>query len=187
MTGLNAYHFIDVPADAKSITCDIQVDPGQTVTGAVVGPEGKPLSGAMVKGLTAIWPMPTTLKDAGFTVVALDQQEPRELLFVQRQQKLVGRLEVRGDEKGPVTARLEPWGSLSGRILDEDGQPLAGVQIYLAFPHSMFYQPVTWWAHPQGEIILTDRDGRFHVEGLTPGPARSTPWHWPASMARRTS
>jgi hypothetical protein len=123
----------------------------------------------MVKGLTAVWPKPTTLKTATFTVLALDSREPRELLFVHLERKLVGKLVVGGDEKEKVTVQLEPWATLTGRILDEDGQPMAGVRISLSFHHPVFFQPVTWWVSPQGQEVITDREGRFRAEGLTPG------------------
>jgi hypothetical protein len=123
----------------------------------------------MVKGLTAIWPSSTPLKAATFTAVALDPREPRQLLFVHRERKLAGQLVVRGDEKGEVTVRLAPWGALTGRILDRDGQPLAGARIQLGFLHPTVFQPVTWWAGPMGGEVTTDRDGRFRAEGLTAG------------------
>ncbi len=165
----NALRLIDVPEGAKSQTYDLQVDPGLSVTGTVLGPDGKPLTGALVKGLTPVLPGPTALKTATFTAVALGPPEQRQLLFVHRERKLAGQLVVRGDEKGEVSARLAPWGALTGRILDEDGRPLAGVRISLGFLHPTFFQPVTWWAEPQGEEVLTDRDGRFRAEGITPG------------------
>ena len=68
-----------------------------------------------------------------------------------------------------MTTRLEPWGALTGRIVDEVGQPMAGVQIHLFFPQGTLIQPVTWWAGLQGEDVRTDRDGHFRAEGLTPG------------------
>jgi protocatechuate 3,4-dioxygenase beta subunit len=165
----NAIRLIDVPEGAKAQTYDIELDPGLSVTGTVLGPDGKPLTGVLVKGLTAIWPTPTALKAATFTAVALRPPEPRQLLFVHRERKLAGQLVVRGDEKGDVTIRLAPWGALTGRVLDRDGQPLAGVRVHLSFLHPTFYQPVTWWVQPQGEEVRTDRDGRFRAEGLTPG------------------
>jgi RNA polymerase sigma factor (sigma-70 family) len=167
--GANAYRIIDVPADAKSLTYDLQVDPGRSVSGTVLGPDGKPLTEAMVKGLTAVWPTPRPLKTARFTAVALTAGEKRELLFVHLKRKLAGKLVVHGDEKGDVSVKLEPWGTLTGRILDEDGRPMAGVRIQMGFLDPMFYQPVTWWVPPQGEEIKTDRDGRFRAEGITPG------------------
>jgi RNA polymerase sigma factor (sigma-70 family) len=165
----NAIRLIDVPEGAKSQTYDLQVDPGRSVTGTVLGPDGKPLTGAMVKGLTAVWPAPTALKTATFTAVALGPPEARQLQFVHRERKLAGQLVVRGDEKGEVTVRLAPWGALTGRVLDEDGRPLAGVRIHLGFLLPRFFQPVTWWVEPQGEVVTTDRDGRFRAEGITPG------------------
>jgi RNA polymerase sigma factor (sigma-70 family) len=170
LDGVNAYRVVEVPADAKSLTYDIQVDPGRSLTGTVLGPDGEPLAGAQVKGLTAVWMgKGTALKTATFTVGALDGHEPRQLLFVHVQRKLAGSLVVRGDEKEPVKAKLEPWGVLTGRILDEDGQPAAGARLHLSFPHRMFFQPATWWVSSQGEDVRTDRDGRFRAEGLTPG------------------
>jgi RNA polymerase sigma factor (sigma-70 family) len=168
--GVNAYRVIDVPADARSMAYDIQVDPGRRVTGSVLGPDGKPLAGALVKGLTAVWPQPRALKSATFTAVALDPHERRQLLFVHLQRKLAGHLVLRGDEKDGVRVRLETWGALTGRILDEDGRPLAGVRIQLSFLHSTFsLLPVTWWVPPLGEQVQTDRDGRFRAAGMTPG------------------
>jgi hypothetical protein len=165
--GVNAYHLMDVPADAKSLTCDVQVDPGRSVSGTVLGPDGKPLAGAMVKGLTAIFPRPVALKTAAFTALALDPGESRQLLFVHRKQKLAGKLVLRGDEK-EVKVQLEPWGTLTGRILDQDGQPVAGAEIQMGNVDSAFFYPMLWWVHPLGETVRTDREGRFRAEGLTP-------------------
>lgn len=169
LNSVNAYRLIDMPQDSKGLTLDIEVDPGKSLSGTVQGPDGKPLTGTMAKGLSASRPMPKALPTATFTALALDPSEPRQLLFVHRQQKLAGKLDVRGDEKGDVTVKLEPWGVLTGRVLDEDGRPLAGVRVHLGFPHPMFFEPATWWAPPQGEDVRTDRDGRFRAEGLTPG------------------
>jgi RNA polymerase sigma factor (sigma-70 family) len=170
LSGVNAYRVIEVPADAKSVTCDIQVEPGRTRTGTIFGPGGKPLSGVMVKGLTAaMWAKPTALKNATFTVVGLGPDESREVLFVESKRKLVGRLLVRGDDRGELTVRLEPWAAVTGRVLDEDGQPMAGVRISLSFHHPTFFLPVTWWVSQQGEEVKTDKQGRFHAEGITPG------------------
>ncbi len=169
LLGVNAYHVIDVPADARSLTCEIQVDPGRSVTGTVLGPDGKPLAGALVKGLTAGFPQPTPLKTASFTAVALDPDHPRQLLFVHLKQKLAGKLVLRGDEKDNVTVRLEPWGTLTGRVLDEDGRPVAGARLQTGYADSTVFHPMTWWVGFQGEVVRTDREGRFRAEGMTPG------------------
>jgi hypothetical protein len=102
-------------------------------------------------------------------VVSLDPSESRELLFVEPKRKLAGKLVVRGDDKGDLTVRLEPWAEVTGRILDEDGQPMAGVRIQLSFFDPTFFRPVTWWVSQMGEEIKTDGQGRFRAEGITPG------------------
>src|SRR5258706_224906 len=64
--------------------------------------------------------------------------------------------EFRGDAPEPVTVKLEPCGSASGRIVDGDGQPLVGFKFGLG-----------GWGGSQH--ATTDKDGRFRVEGLIPG------------------
>ncbi len=171
LLGANGYCLIDAAADAKSLTCSIQVDPGRSVTGTVLGPDGQPLTGALVRGLTALQgrPNPTTLKTASFTVVGLDARESRQVLFVHPDRKLAGELVIRENEKDAVKVQLEPWAAVAGRLLDEEGQPLAGARIQIMIPHAIYFLPATWWVFPQGGEVKTDRDGRFRVEGLTPG------------------
>jgi hypothetical protein len=160
---------IDAPADARSLTCEVSLDPGRSVSGTVLGPDGKPLAGAMVKGLTAGWSRPTPLKTAAFTAVALDPGEPRQLLFAHPEKKLAGKRTLRGDEKGDVSVQLEPWGALTGRVLDEDARPVAGARLQTGYVDSPFFHPMTWWVSSQGEVVRTDREGRFRAEGMTPG------------------
>ncbi len=67
--------------------------------------------------------------------------------------------EIRGDEPGPLTIRLERCGTVIGRLLDRNGQPVP--ELVLHFDR-------------EGEIGMelrtrTDRDGRFRIDGLVPG------------------
>jgi protocatechuate 3,4-dioxygenase beta subunit len=165
--GTNAYRLLDPPAGAKTVTCDFDLDPGLTRTGTVVGPDGEPLAGAVVMGLTAFWPKPVALKDAGFTAVALDPGRPRDLLFAHAGRKLAGRLTLRGDERETPAVKLEPWGALAGRVVDADGRPLAGVRMSAAYVYPYVHVPAAWMER-QAEEIMTDRDGRFRVDRLIP-------------------
>jgi hypothetical protein len=63
-----------------------------------------------------------------------------------------------------VTLRLWPWGSIAGRVTDEDGQPVVGVQIQ------------SWFRGPNGRLDaeparfgITDSLGRYAIPQLTPG------------------
>ena len=81
-----------VPAkDAVSQTCDITLDPGRTLTGNVVGPDNKPLSGAPlggVEGLTyQIW-SDTIQPTAEFTVYGVKAGERRYVLAMHEEKQL---------------------------------------------------------------------------------------------------
>ena len=70
---------------------------------------------------------------------------------------------------GPVEVRLAPCGSAIGRLVDPDGQPLAGAMIQLQ-PQDHGGEPlpggIGLW--PEGEVFTADKDGRFRVEGINP-------------------
>ena len=63
---------------------------------------------------------------------------------------------LRGDETRPQTVTLQPWGVLTGRVVDAEGQP-ASVDAQLL--------PLYF---PEG-YPKVGKDGRFRIEGLIPG------------------
>jgi RNA polymerase sigma factor (sigma-70 family) len=160
---MNRYIELNPAAGTESVTCDVLLDPGRMPRGTVVGPDGKPLAGAQAFGLTAYgqsrnWtraPLPA----ADFTVYGLDNGQGREVLFSHPEKGLAGVLQVRGDDRGPLTAKLEPCGAVTGRLVTADGKPRAGVLLH-----------VPGWLLST-DNLQTDRDGRFRVEGLVPGVA----------------
>jgi RNA polymerase sigma factor (sigma-70 family) len=157
------YVEINPPEGAESISCDLLLDPGRMPRGTVVGPDGKALAGARAYGLTAYgqsrnWAH-TPLEGADFTVYGLGDGEGREVLFMHAENKLAGALRVRGDDRGPLAAKLEPWGVVTGRLVTAEGKPQAGVLLRIAD-----------WLLPNNGF-QTDQDGRFRVEGLAPGVA----------------
>jgi RNA polymerase sigma factor (sigma-70 family) len=144
---------ISPKAGDESITCEVYLDPGRTLTGTVVGPDGEPLAGARARGLRpmAYWEN-APLKTAEFTILALGADETRTLEMVQEEKKLAGRLVVRGDAKAPVRVRLGPWGVVTGRLVKPDGEPMTNVTVYAAARGG---QP--------------DKEGKFRIDGLVPG------------------
>ncbi len=164
LTGHHAYRLIE-PQGADPFTCDIELDRGKKVTGAVVGPDGKPLAGAAVMGLTAVGGGAAVLKDASFTVAALNPARPRTIALVHQERKLAAHVTLRGDEKEPMTVKLEPWAAVAGRALDEEGNPVAGAECHVGYHPNM----LRWQFDAGREKVKTDRDGRFRVEGLYPG------------------
>jgi 5-hydroxyisourate hydrolase-like protein (transthyretin family) len=157
------YVEINPPEGTESITCDLLLDPGRMPHGTVVGPDGKALSGTRALGLTAYarsrnWTR-APLEGAEFTVYGLGDGAGREVLFVHTEKKWAGALRVGGDDRGPLTVKLEPWGEVTGRLVTAEGKPQAGVLLRIAD-----------WQLPHNRL-QTDPDGRFRVEGLVPGVA----------------
>jgi RNA polymerase sigma factor (sigma-70 family) len=167
---LNLHHAVkvlDLAADAGAATCNLFVERGQTRTVKIEDADGKPLKGTTVAGVMAHLPSPMTIQDTDCTVFALDPKKPRRLLFFHADRNLAGSLTVRGDERESPVARLRPTGSVTGRVLDRDGQPIAGADIILSSPDAAareLYRQMDL----RREVVHTDKEGRFHIEGIVP-------------------
>src|SRR5262249_51233210 len=155
LSGNNAYRVIDPSPDATSVTCDIEFERGKKIDGTVVGPDGKPLSGARVTDLAGFFSEAKTLDTAAFSVTALDLRDTRELFFLHPERKLAGTIVVRGDEPAAPKVRLQPWGTLTGRVTDGEGKPRAGVQVRLAYEkNDTNIYDVLWMKLPHDRQIL---------------------------------
>lgn len=163
----NACKVLDVAGDAKTVQCDLFVERGQTLKVRVQDAAGKPLTGTTVAGLTATWPVVFPLKEATCTVYALDPARPRTLVFYHAGKKLAAKLTVGGDEKEPVSVRLTPVGSVRGRLVDGDGLPLVGIEVRASYVGSVG-QELERQLNQGREVLRTDKDGRFHLEGVVP-------------------
>jgi hypothetical protein len=102
------------------------------------------------------------LSGAAFTVESLTPNEPRLLQFRHEGKKLSGSLVVRGDEKDSLQVRLEPWATLNGRLVTPEGGPLTGAWLTCCTAVSRNgLEPF--------HRVQPGKDGRFQIEGLTPG------------------
>jgi RNA polymerase sigma factor (sigma-70 family) len=171
----HAYRLIDPPVGTEKLTVDMQLDPGQTVTGKVVGPDSKPLTGATVAGLVSTFDEPATLKGDTFTVAALFPEDTRIVAAVDAGKKLGGTVVVAAAEKKTPVVRLRAWGTLTGRVVGPDGSPIAGVHIGLAFgfpgvkfssrPTPPPASPAKLYGHLMGDrVVTTGANGRFRCD-----------------------
>jgi RNA polymerase sigma factor (sigma-70 family) len=167
----NALVLLDPDEHAKSLTCHVSLESAQTRTGSVVGPDGKPLTGVTVHGLT--WSGTETLKTSAFTVRGLNPRRPRELLFLHKEKDLGLYTVVRGEETEPLRVQLQPCGSVSGRIVDKDGQPVPGLRLHV--------QSAGLSGLRQYLEATTGKDGRFRVGGIVAGAKY---WLIPGGRAR---
>jgi protocatechuate 3,4-dioxygenase beta subunit len=164
-----AYALINPKPGDESVTCELKVVPGNSLAGKILDPEGQPLGGARVSGLAGSMDGSRSLADPGFTATLIDPERPRYLLALHPGRKLAGFVVVTGKEMGPVDLKLTPWGSLSGRLVDGDGQPIAGAQVKVGYRGTQGIGVPSSGGRPMDERIVTDRDGRFRLDGLIPG------------------
>ena len=66
---------------------------------------------------------------------------------------------------GAVTVRLEPGAAVTGRLVDADGQPRAGLELEIAFR----LKGDSGFREFSRERVRTDRQGRFRLGALLPG------------------
>ena len=157
---------VNIPDGSESFRCDLALTPARSLKVAVFDPDGQPLSGARVASDGFGWTVPK--EDATFSLEGM-AREGRRLLRIRHEGRgLIGLFEVDLADDGPIEARLEPWGVATGRLVDEDGRPQAGVRLYVeALLDGEEIGSVTGYGY--GEQPQTDADGRFRIEGLFPG------------------
>src|SRR5262249_2725481 len=88
--------------DAGAVTIGMLLDPGLALTGTVLGPDGKPLAGALAGGLDSFgggsWGH-LPLETAKFTALGLEPGETRLLQFFHKEKQLSGSVVIKADQK----------------------------------------------------------------------------------------
>ncbi len=165
----HSYVSIEPKPDSQELACEIRLEPSREKTGKVTGPDGQPLSGATISGLSDPFDRPRELKTDSFTIETLAPERSRYIWANHAQKKLAGVLSVSSATQDPVTLALEPWGIATGRVVDSDGQPLSGIQINAAYRDGKNDIVIRDYGQPSNARTLSDDEGRFRLEGLIPG------------------
>jgi hypothetical protein len=180
MMGANAYQVIDPEEGSKPMKVTLEFVTGRSVPGTVVGPDGKPLPGARgtvlrgadrpLSGFGGQYPAVQIDKATGaLTLSGLDPRLSHRVYFCDAARKLSALIEVKGDAKGPLTVKLEPWGSAKGRLLDAAGKPLAKAELRVFCRDGKGEAMRGFLPEPLGKSAVTDAEGRFALEGFLPG------------------
>jgi protocatechuate 3,4-dioxygenase beta subunit len=113
---------------------------GVTLTGKVVGPDGKPVARAQLvcrtylptaKYFYGVFTKPVT--DGNFELPGCDPEKKTEVFFCDAKSQLAAVVKLSAKEaKGkPVTVRLQRCGTAKARFLDGQGKPLANLMVFL--------------------------------------------------------
>jgi hypothetical protein len=155
----------------KEIALELQADPGRTVKGTIVGPDDQLFhSGVDIHTLDVFQgPQQSSRDNPTFEVRGLPSG-PYRLDFLHHGRKLAGSLHLTGKETGDLRVKLEPWGTVTGRVVDAEGQPrgdvtIQGVLTTQPDPDRGFLKdPST-----SDRKTTVDAKGRFRIGGLVPG------------------
>jgi hypothetical protein len=166
VSSANVVKWLNPAEGAEPLTLDLSLDRGRTAAVQIRDADGQPLSGAIVSGMTATWPMTFALKQPDCTLYGLNPKTPRTVVFYHPERKLGAVLTVRGDEDQPLTARLAPMGEVEGRVVDAAGQPVASARVIVVY-WANSARELDRYLQPQQTQVQTDADGRFRVQGVT--------------------
>jgi Sigma-70, region 4 len=163
---------VNLDSGVESATVDLQVDPGCSVLINIVGPDGNPIGGTKVAGISDVHRTAEyEIESSVFEAHVFGPSSPRRVIVRLAGRKLIGSVYLKGDEVRPLAVRLEPWGTIVGRLVDNDGKPRLGLGLWSA-DHSHAAKPEEYGVIPggdRGEGIWIGPDGRFRFDGLVPG------------------
>lgn len=150
---------IDPGTATSAITCDLEVDPGETLTVELVDARGQALEHCAVRGSAGRTSYGDAL-DAG-PKVAITQLGPGEarVLRIHQSERCLGLAATVTLEEGPRKLVLQPCTTVVGRLLDEAGAPIGGVPL----------EASSYRDYDRGHSAVSEPDGRFRLEHVVPG------------------
>lgn len=156
----HALRQIDPKVGSDPIELTLTLTSGTDLTGRLLDPDGKPLSGGVVFGnIQHAW---YPIQGEEFQIQGYYPDRPRDLFFHHPERNLAGHYRLEGKPPKPLIIKLEPAGAIRGRLVDDSGKPISGITLAGEGVPSENY----------GNAALrigTDEDGRFHIRGLIPG------------------
>jgi protocatechuate 3,4-dioxygenase beta subunit len=140
------------------------------VKGTIADPDGKPLTGVRIDGaIGSDVHLPPQAK-AEFTIAAVNPSAPKPYFFYQGEKNLAAAVILKGDEPDGFAVRLQKAATITGRLIGDDGEPLADTEISGAFDDNQLGLKGGWYGFFWGR---TDKEGKFKIAGLVPGVKQS--------------
>jgi RNA polymerase sigma factor (sigma-70 family) len=161
-----AYRVIEPAADRLSYDVQITIPAARTRRVRFVDPEGRPVRGAIVVGLTSSASHQVMLEGDETDVIGLDPTGERRLTALGPDGRLAVETTIRADAPEPIVVRMRRSAAVSGKLIDEKSTAVSGASSAVSYGREdPFAIPL-----PRN-AAKTDVDGRFLVEGMLPGHA----------------
>jgi hypothetical protein len=187
---VNGLAALDLKPEAEPAEVKIVLRRGVTVTGRLVGPDGKPVAEARMLCRLPVASLglgqldPAVVCDGRFELPGCDAGTTYPVYFLDARNRrgAVALLSAKQAGAGPVTVRLEPCGSAAVRFVDAKGKPLSNYRLNPYDLH-MLVQPGSADGkgvaeevalesvdprHYHGELTA-DAEGRLTLPALIPG------------------
>ncbi|RKY18439.1 MAG: hypothetical protein DRQ55_13325 [Planctomycetota bacterium] len=172
----------------------IELGRGASLAGLVLGADGRPLPDAEVRVRGAGSQTVTTAADGRFLAKGLEPSSDGRLhvLASGHALQVLQPVQVSADEQRFVQVQLEPGRALAGRVLDADGQPLAGARVRIEGDREVDHGNMTIFPRPTWERSLgrtdatADAQGRFRISELYAGEFKLSVTHPNASDVTRS-
>ncbi len=170
-----AHAAIDPAEGSEGIARDFALDPGRSVAGSILDPEGRPLPDSMVYGCKTIGNWDRLHSETGFLVESIRKPRPGfaspsspvTLVFRNEGRHLAGWCDVRYDEPVPIAIHLQPWAEVVGMVVGPTGKPPRKAMLHLYVAGKL--RRGNGIIEHKGEPDRLDGEGRFRLEGLAPG------------------
>ena len=164
---LHALTEINPEAADVNVERNFVLDTGPLREGTVLDPDGKPLAGTMFAGELAT-PFYRPLDGSTFVIRHLKPGQKRRIAFYHVERRLAGSAVVSGDDARPLSVKLEPWGAVTGRILQANGDEVVEAQLLDGTDRKSRVAEL-FGTLPGDQHPVTDDHGRFVIEGFAPG------------------
>jgi hypothetical protein len=163
---------IDVPAGKGLVVPETRLTAGPVQHILLTDVDDRPVAGAIVDTLNVQWfiQVERPLPDHRVTYQNVNPGKAETLIFLHEGRSIGGAVVLEGREPDPIKVILRPCGTATGRLVDAQGRPRAGVTIRVDYILLSRGQLRPW---SRFDSQKTGPDGRFRIKNLVPGMSYS--------------
>ena len=127
-SSLPACLIAEYQADDETCERNLEISKAPTRTGKVVGPDGQPVTDYYYLSDSDYRNWDKSISD-GFTLKLYDPDASRDVYFSNLENNLTAHAVVSGPTDEPLVVQLVKGGTATGRVVDEDGDPVANFEL----------------------------------------------------------
>ncbi len=157
---------IDAPVGKTLAIPDITLTPGRTQHIKIAASDGRPVRGHGILCLQAGSLAGETVKGSEWTFIHVNPGKAESLIISHADRSLGATVDLKGDEPDPVQLVLQPCGTVTGRLVDEDGKPRRDVSLAV---NQRYISRGSSTGSERMDGLKTGPDGRFRIKDLVPG------------------